>query len=339
MDNTNIDPTQNSPAENSRVEHAATFRDAGVVRLPGVIEASTIDLLRAQLWEEIDRRFDIRFTDRNSWFANPHNPMGDARAKRLSGMNPVMAALEDSGRLSPIETAIQREIDALFGAGRWEPLDRWYSLLTFPGTEVQWTVPHNSWHNDEPIVVGDHEPWSLFVFVFLDTVDRDTGPTIAVTGSHRRGELIARKKGVRNEREVRAFATVTSGLFPEPGELQLLPVGQLLGELVATDEWFADLVSSAADDQRTKRLTQDGTTFHSNEDSAQSHEGPAQCNEVAAQSNDVTTIHNSVLCLSADVGDIIIFDPRSLHSVSPNISDRPRQVLRIDFRRTPANKL
>ena len=303
MANTDLDATHN----------LSTFRDAGVLRLSEVLNPADISSVRSHFWEEVDRLFDIRLEDPESWFANPYNPVGGSRAKRLSGMNPVMDALRDADRFRPIEAAIQCEIDALFGAGRWEPLDRWYSLLTFPGTETEWTVPHNSWHNDEPIVVGDHKPWSIFVFVFLDTVDRDTGPTIAVSGSHRRGELIAPDKGVSNEREVRAFDHANSGLFPEPAELKLLPVGQLLPELVATDDWFADLVSGEVDDHRTQRLTDQGTTFQTKEGNA---------------------VNNNVVCLSADVGDIVLFDPRSLHSVSSNISDRPRQVLRIDFRRT-----
>ena len=45
-------------------------------------------------------------------------------------------------------------------------------------------------------------------------------------------------------------------------------------------------------------------------------------------------IASQVVALAADAGDVILFDPRCLHSVSSNISNNPRQVLRIDFRRT-----
>ncbi|WP_351090006.1 phytanoyl-CoA dioxygenase family protein, partial [Shewanella sp. S1-49-MNA-CIBAN-0167] len=85
-----------------------------------------------------------------------------------------------------IEHAIKPAIDHVFGAHAWRPLDLWYSLLSFPGSETVWNVPHKSWHSDEPIVVGDAEPWSLFVFVFLDDVNADMGATTVVSGSHRR---------------------------------------------------------------------------------------------------------------------------------------------------------
>ena len=160
-------------------------------------------------------------------------------------------------------------------------------------------------------------PWSIFAFVFLDRVERDTGATLAITGSHRRGELIAAESGVTNGREVRAFDHVNSGLFPDPEAIRLLPVGDLLPTLKETDEWFGDLVAREfeidgdqvddKDHERVQRFMEQGTT------------------------NEGITSH--VLDLSAEAGDVILFDPRCLHSGSANVSDRPRQVLRLDFRR------
>lgn len=293
-----------------------TFRSDGVLRLPQVLAEPDISELRDHFWYEVEEQFEIRLGERDSWFANPYNPVG-TRARRLSGMNPVMDRLRSSGRFQPAEAAIQAQIDALFGSGKWEPLDRWYSLLSFPGTGSNWTIPQQSWHNDEPIVVGDEVPWSIFAFVFLDRVERDTGATLAITGSHRRGELIAAESGVTNGREVRAFDHVNSGLFPDPEAIRLLPVGDLLPTLKETDEWFGDLVAREfeidgdqvddKDHERVQRFMEQGTT------------------------NEGITSH--VLDLSAEAGDVILFDPRCLHSGSANVSDRPRQVLRLDFRR------
>lgn len=293
-----------------------TFQHDGVLALPQVIDVHEIVRLRGHLWDEIEQKFAIREHNTDSWFANPHNPAGGSRGRRLSGMNSIMENLRTTGALRTAEVAIQRELDVLFGGQRWEPLPKWYSLLSFPGTEATWSVPRTSWHNDEPIVVGDHEPWSIFVFVFLDRVEQETGPTVAVTGSHRRGEVIALDKGVYSEREVRAFANVNGDIVSDPAELRVLPVGTLLQELTATNEWFSDLVanpeSEAPNDQREPRLTQQGT----------SQQG----------------ITSRVVDLSADAGDIILLDPRCLHTVSANVSNRPRQVLRLDFRRTAPGK-
>jgi len=284
-----------------------TLRDDGVLTLPHTIGTDEIAEIRGHFWSEVEQQFAVREDDVDTWFANPHNPAGDARARRLSGMNPVMQRLGANGTLRGAEDAIQTELDAIFGPNRWGPLDKWYSLVSFPGTEGSWTVPSTSWHNDEPIVMADHEPWSLFAFLFLDRVDRDTGPTLAVTGTHRRGQMLAAQRGVQNERDVRAFADVNSEIVSDPGALRILRVGTLLPELAATDDWFGDLVAEESTDDREQRFMQSGT----------SHQG----------------IQSRVVDLSADAGDVIIFDPRCLHTFSANISNRPRQVLRLDFQR------
>ena len=37
--------------------------------------------------------------------------------------------------------------------------------------------------------------------------------------------------------------------------------------------------------------------------------------------------------ITGEPGDIAILDPRCLHSYSANTADRPREVIRIDFKR------
>ena len=285
-----------------------TFRDAGVLTLSNVLGGQEVAELRGHFWDTVTQKFDIRLEDPDTWFANPYNPMGGSRAKRLSGMNSIMDGLRATGRLQPAQDAIQSALDTLFGERRWEPIDRWYSLLSFPGVEPQWSVPHKSWHNDEPIVVGDDEPWSIFVFLFLDRVERNTGPTLAITGSHRRGEVIAEQSGVVDELQVQAFDHVNSDVVTNPANVRLLPVGELLPQLVTADEWFGDLVTEDGNADRIHRFMESGTSR--------------------------SGIHSRVVDLSADAGDVILFDPRCLHTFSANLSGQPRQVLRLDFRRT-----
>lgn len=282
-----------------------------MLRLPGVLDTDDISTLKRHFWNEVEQDFQIRHDDPATWFANAHNPVGDSRARRLAGMNPVMDRLRSSGRLSSVQNSLQATLDDLFGSRRWEPLDKWYSLLSFPGDQVEWIVPHNSWHNDEPIVVGDDEPWSIFAFVYLDRVERQTGPTLAITGSHRRGEILASQRGVVNEREVRAFENVNRDIIQDPSAVRLLPVGELSPALSASDEWFGAVVSGEDNDEGVEReqlLMSTGTSYQS--------------------------IHSRVVDLPGDAGDVTLFDPRCLHSFSANTSDRPRQVLRLDFRRT-----
>ncbi len=288
-------------------ENGQRFREDGLVHVPTAIDGGTIAELRSAFWQLVEDKFAIREDDPESWFLNPHNPAGGARGRRLSGMNSIMEDLVINGLLSTAQAAIQQTVDATFNAGRWEPLDRWYSLLSFPGTETVWDVPHGAWHNDLPIVVDDPEPWSIFVFVFLDVVERNTGPTVAITGSHRRGELIAADQGRAIPREVRAFDSVNSGLVADPTTLRLLPVGDLLPELTATDQWFGELLEPSLEEHRQQSLLETGTT----------------------QFDITSRVHP----ITGAPGDIALMDPRLLHTASANVSERPRQVLRLDFRR------
>ncbi|WP_339718827.1 phytanoyl-CoA dioxygenase family protein [Marinomonas primoryensis] len=291
--------------ELSRLED---FQNKGVLKLSNVIDIEKVVDVRTHFWHEINRKFGINIDEPSTWFSNANNPVGNTRAKRLNGMGSIMRDLKASGKLDEIEHAIQPAIDHVFGAHAWRPLDLWYSLLSFPGSETVWNVPHQSWHNDEPTVVGDAEPWSLFVFVFLDDVSADMGATTVVSGSHRRIASLAKVLGTsNNEALINAFESVNSGLFENPKDVTLLPMDQVLEPLIQEDPWFQALVNEGSPDKRIQRFIEEGST----------HNG----------------IEQKVVPLTGVAGDIIVFDPRCLHTFSANISNLPRQVLRLDFRR------
>lgn len=284
------------------------FQNKGVLKLSNVIDIEKVADVQTHLWQEVNRKFSINIDEPNTWFSNANNPVGDTRAKRLNGMGSIMRDLKASGKLDEIERAIQPVIDHVFGAHTWRPLDLWYSLLSFPGSETVWNVPHKSWHNDEPIVVGDTEPWSLFVFVFLDDVSAEMGATTVVSGSHRRAESLAKTLGTsNNEALINAFESVNSGLFENPNDVTLLPMDQVLDPLIQEDPWFQELVNEGSPDQRIQRFIEEGSTQKG--------------------------IEQKIVALTGVAGDIIVFDPRCLHTFSANVSSLPRQVLRLDFRR------
>ncbi|UTV99903.1 phytanoyl-CoA dioxygenase family protein [Marinomonas rhizomae] len=284
------------------------FQNKGVLKLSNVIDVEKVADVQTHLWQEVDRKFGIHIDEPNTWFSNANNPVGDARAKRLNGVGSIMRDLKASGKLDDIERAIQLVIDQVFGADTWRPLDLWYSLLSFPGSESVWNVPHKSWHCDEPCVVGDAEPWSLFVFVLLDNVTTDMGATTVISGSHRRAERLAKTLGTsNNEALINAFESVNSGLFDNPNDVTLLPMDQVLDPLIQEDPWFQELVQEGSPDQRIQRFIKEGSSLHN--------------------------IEQKVVTLTGIAGDIIVFDPRCLHTFSANVSNLPRQVLRLDFRR------
>ncbi|MGO2510687.1 phytanoyl-CoA dioxygenase family protein [Marinomonas polaris] len=284
------------------------FRNKGVLKLSSVIDIKKIVDVQDYFWQKVNRKFGIHIDEPSTWFSNASNPVGDTRARRLNGMGSIMRELKASGKLDEIESAIQSSLDQVFGTHTWRPLDLWYSLLSFPGSESVWNVPHKSWHSDEPCVVGDAEPWSLFVFVFLDDVSADMGATTVISGSHRRAERLAKTSGTSgNEALINAFESVNSGLFDKPKDVTLLPMDQVLDPLIQEDPWFQELVQEGSADQRIQRFIEEGSSLHG--------------------------IEQKAVTLTGVAGDIIVFDPRCLHTFSANVSGLPRQVLRLDCRR------
>lgn len=284
------------------------FQEQGVVKLFDVIDPQKIAALRRCFWQAVQHKFAIALDDSSSWFTNASNPVGGSRAKRLNGMGSVMRELKASGKFDDLERTMTTVIDHVYGAGVWRPLDNWYSLLSFPGSETVWDVPHESWHNDEPIVVGDSNPWSLFVFVFLDDVSVDMGATTVVSGSHRRAEQLADKIGTSNNEDlVNAFDAVNSGLIKDPKSVRLLPTDHIVESLTKEDAWLQELVTKGTPEQRISTFLQAGSTYNG--------------------------IEQKVVPLTGAAGDIVILNPRCLHTFSANISALPRQVIRLDFRR------
>ncbi|MGJ8645690.1 MAG: phytanoyl-CoA dioxygenase family protein [Marinomonas colpomeniae] len=294
--------------ESTSINQLETFQDTGFLKLSNVIDAEKITKLRGQFWHEVNNKFGISLSDPSTWFRNPSNPIGGSGAKRLNGMGPMMRDLKVSGKFDAIEEMMQSAIDPIFGDNAWHPLDLWYSLLSFPGSETKWNVPHKSWHNDEPIVVGDSNPWSLFVFLLLDDVSVDMGATAVVSGSHRRAEKLAERIASSDqEATIKAFDSVNSGLINDPKNTRLLTTDNLLEPLTQEDSWMKALVTEGTPEQRIKQFVQEGGSYHG--------------------------IEQKMVSLTGSAGDIIILNPRCLHSTSANISTLPRQIVRLDFRR------
>ncbi|MEO9274421.1 phytanoyl-CoA dioxygenase family protein [Marinomonas sp. 5E14-1] len=294
--------------ESTSICQLETFQKTGFLKLSNIIDEESITTLRGQFWREISNTFGISLSDPSAWFHNPSNPVGGSGAKRLNGMGPMMRDLKASGKFDKIEAMMQSAIDPIFVDNTWRPLDLWYSLLSFPGSEAKWNVPHKSWHCDEPIVVGDSNPWSLFVFLLLDDVSVDMGPTTVVSGSHRRAEQLAERIASSNqEAAIKAFDSVNNGLIDDPKNTRLLTTDNVLEPLKQEDPWMKALVTEGTPEQRIQQFVQEGDSYHG--------------------------IGQKVVSLTGSAGDIILLNPRCLHSTSANISSLPRQIIRLDFRR------
>lgn len=133
------------------------------------------------------------------------------------------------------------------------------------------------------------------------------GPTLVVSGSHRRAQYLVDKEGAPNPSLIKAFDTNPSPLIKRPEVAKLLAPSELMKLLSNKDSWFKELGSDGPPEQRINSFMKQGTN--------------------------VNDIQSKVVELTGNAGDIIILDPRCLHSISSNISKLPREVLRLDFRR------
>ncbi len=297
------------------------FERDGILRVAGAVAPDTVRDLREHFWQAVERRFAIREDAPDTWLADATPLGGDARGRRLSGMNPVMQGLREAGALEASQRALQGAVDRALGPTRWQPKGLWYSLLSFPTGTQRWAVPRRSWHADEPAVAGDALPWTVFVFVFLRAVPHRGGGTVVVTGSHRCAEHMARREGRVDSALVRVFADDNEGLV-DPDEARVISPVDVMGRLSQESPWFRELGGHEGEREREGDGDGDGD------------------GERVGRYMRTGGVHEGVpvrvVELTGAPGDVVVMDPRCVHSVSANVAGVPRQVLRLDFRRVPA---
>ncbi len=254
------------------------FKTEGLLKVENYFSKDLIEKVHSALWEEISTQFGIRLEDKST---HPKPSLDNQDVVRLNNMNPVMRNLQGDGVFKEIEEEISSFLSESFPDSLWKVNESWYSLINFPGNKKTWEVPKNSWHNDIPIVSREVLPWSIFVFIPLDEVAIDHGPTLVIPRSHLEGLKLADEFGVYDKNSIDAFKSTNKDLALDFKTTKLLPVGKLLP------------------------LLREGGVF---------------------------TPEKSFKPLIGGVGDMILFDPRGLHTGSSNISNSPRQMIRIDFR-------
>ncbi len=135
-----------------------------------------------RVWAMLDRRYQIRRDDPDTW-----------GARRVAGFHDLPKSENFEQVASP---AVCGALDSLFGAGNWQRPERWASLLiTFPESSERWEVPHNTWHLDfPPPPLQDF--FAVRLFVCLAKLRAGGGGTLFVAGSHRLVESLATNDGV-----------------------------------------------------------------------------------------------------------------------------------------------
>ncbi len=277
------------------------FREEGHLKVSGLLNRDDIEVIRDNFISKVK---DSQNIDLRHFSANDYD---FSHTRRLPGMNPIMRKIKEDGLLVSIEKQLKQEVDKLFGRDHWMAHDLWYSLLSVPGLSNDWNIPKKSWHADEPVIVNESLPLSIFTFVFLDEVEPASGATIVITGTHRQGERIAQEKGVLHPNLLRAYDPQVENISKNLDSTKVLEPHHLLNTLKEESEWFRDLSKDDTRNERVAKFMKEGTSL----------EG----------------IKHKVVELTGKPGDVIFLDPRCLHSGTSISSQKPRQVIRLDFKR------
>jgi hypothetical protein len=245
-------------------EQRQTFEETGLLRLPGAIGERDVDAMRARVWKALRARHGFREEDPTTWTSwRPGKLKGEV--ERAGGF-PELAA-----------PALVDALDALLGAGGWQPPDRWgVPILTFP-TPGPWELPHQFWHLDLPVDAPGDPLRAVVVLTLLAPVAPRGGGTAAVAGSSRLVRRLCERGslgGRGHSRDVRKT-------------------------LRRTDPWF-HLLWEGEGEERERKL-RDGIS--------------------------VLDVGLRVVEVTGAPGDAFVMHPWTLHSLSPNESDRPRLAL------------
>jgi ectoine hydroxylase-related dioxygenase (phytanoyl-CoA dioxygenase family) len=167
-----------------------TFRDVGIVRLPGFIPAGLVDPAREQVYQRLENG---GFWRGDRWVTPEDPAAGRKRLKR---------ALKNCARSRTFENLLVPEAfriaEQLCEHRQVQPTSPRTQLLFTPPGAPRWTVPHSIWHLDVPRL-GDLEPPGVQLFTFLDRVEPGGGGTLLVAGSHR----LENDAGILGSKEVK----------------------------------------------------------------------------------------------------------------------------------------
>ncbi|MBK9035198.1 MAG: phytanoyl-CoA dioxygenase family protein [Myxococcales bacterium] len=280
----------------------ATFARDGVVQVLGAVAPDEVAALRASVWATLAAH-GLERDDPRTW-----RPGGGLGLVEIAGaLRPgpaavdVLWAIGRAPAFATLPAALTRAVDDVFGIGRWAPVDDQHGGLAapnFPSGARAWAVPHAAWHVDEPTAASQAMAWGLLAFLFLDDVAPGGGATVAVAGSHRWLGAVATARAGRAPPEL---VTTEVALAARAGRAPT--------ELVTTDVALAALGRDAP--ELAGLCRPDG-------------ERPALEAPYRARGVELRVVE-----LTGAPGDLVLMDPRLLHTVSANVSTRARLTMRL----------
>jgi hypothetical protein len=176
-------------------EQHEEFLRCGILRVPGAVSSRVADAMCDSVWEMMNRRYQIRRDDPETW-----------KGQRIAGTKDRPSSMT----FERVANAKVRAIfDDLLGPTAWAPDQHWGSLLVaFPDSHERWDLPHKGWHLDAPVVRSLPDLYGVRLFTCLAKVSPRGGATLAVAGSPRLAQGLARARGMAKIRS----ADVREGL-------------------------------------------------------------------------------------------------------------------------------
>jgi hypothetical protein len=155
----------------------ATFREQGIVRLPGAVATDDANRMVERIWDVLGARHGIRRDDPTTW--SVAQPTGFQSLTRTGAFGALA---------SP---AVCQALDDLLGVEAWNVPGAWGApLVTFPDTARRWDVPSGQWHLDFVARGSPQQLPGIRVLALLVPIQPRGGSTLVVSGSHRLVELL-----------------------------------------------------------------------------------------------------------------------------------------------------
>ncbi len=152
------------------VAQKQTFRETGLLFLPGLIDLDLVTKLRVLIWRHFESHLICR-DDRETW------PRGTVSKLRAVGeRQSVQDLCDDAVRAVVAELMEGRSLTGFND----HPVQL---LITFPDAD-DWQVPAKMWHLDIPRLATDFRVPGVQAFFFLDDVVPAGGGTVVASGSH-----------------------------------------------------------------------------------------------------------------------------------------------------------
>ena len=197
--------------------HQAEFFERGYTRVSGAISDTHLDAVADKIWCTLAEH-EIHRSRPATWRRpKPKGLQGIARNHEYDDV---------------FGKAVQSCLDALLGAGCWNPPEHWGQLLLSLPAESSWEVPYQSWHLDLPESTKNLERPGAQLFVCLEEIVEKCGATVVAAGSH---HLVT-------------SSLLAAGLPDKGGS------GALRKRISKSCDWFRQLVTAGDSEDRNNRF-------------------------------------------------------------------------------------